>query len=50
MLINKKTKQHIFDELRNRNIDLSGKLEENDFLARVIDLSKLPSDDLDMVT
>jgi len=45
MLINKKTKQHIFDELRNRNIDLSGKLEENDFLARVIDLSKLPSDD-----
>jgi hypothetical protein len=45
MLINKKTKQHIFDELKSRDVDWSGKLDEADFLTRILDIAELPSND-----
>jgi len=43
--ITEPTRRNIFDELRMSNFNWSGRLAEDDFLARTFDLSKLPSDD-----
>lgn len=43
--ISEPTRLNIFDELRMSNVSWSGRLAEDDFLARTFDLSKLPSDD-----
>ena len=43
--ITEPTRRNIFDELRMSNVAWSGRLDEDDFLARIFDLSKLPSHD-----
>lgn len=45
MKINTKTKQNIFTEIKSKEIDCFGKLQESDFLERIINLSELPSSD-----
>lgn len=45
MKINLKTKQHIVDELKTRHVVWYGKLEEQDFVAKLVDMSILPSND-----
>lgn len=45
MILNRKTKQNIFDEIRSRHIRWSGKLDEVDFLKRFINISEYPSSD-----
>lgn len=39
------TRRNIFDFIQVENIWYAGRLEENDFLSRLYDLSQLPSDD-----
>jgi hypothetical protein len=43
--ISEVTRRNLFDELRLRKVNWSGRLGESDFLARVFDLEKLPSRD-----
>lgn len=45
MKINLKTKQHIVDELKTRHVVWFGKLEEQDFVAKLVDMNTLPSND-----
>lgn len=45
MTLNRKTKQNILDELKTRKINLSGKVDEVDFIKRFVDLSIYPSND-----
>lgn len=44
-VISEVTRRSLFDELRLEKINWSGRLGESDFLARVFDLEKLPSND-----
>lgn len=43
--ISEPTRRNIFDELRMSNVSWSGRLDEDDFLQRIFDLTHLPSDD-----
>ena len=45
MAISSNTKKDIFDEIKTRQIKCTGKLSEDDFFGRIIDLSTLPSSD-----
>jgi hypothetical protein len=43
--ISELTRRDIFDALRLENVQWAGRLGETDFLSRVFDLTKLPSED-----
>jgi AbiJ N-terminal domain 3 len=45
MQISELTRRDILDELRLSNISWNGRLDEIDFLSRLYQLDKMPSDD-----
>lgn len=45
MKISSKTKQHIIDELKSQSVIWFGKLDESNFVSRLVDLATLPSND-----
>lgn len=45
MKISHDTKQHILHELKSRSVSWFGKIDEQDFVSKLVDLTALPSDD-----
>lgn len=43
--ISEVTRRNLFDEMRLSNVNWSGRLPESEFLGRIFDLKKMPSDD-----